>query len=328
MRDSDEEQIRIDLAATFRIIAHLGMHEAVANHFSAALSADGKTFLLNPKWKHFSRIRASDLLVLHADDERCAARPDVDATAWAIHGQIHQRLPDVRVVLHLHPVYTTSLACLATPQILPIDQNTARYFNRVAVDTLYGGMADTAAEGARLAGLLTDKRRLLMGNHGVLVTAPTIGEAFDDIWTLERACQILITAWSTGQPLKVLSLWSHWQDGRFTGSVDDEVVSEQCQQPEACFGPSGSVCFMHTRLLHASSPNETEQPRTLFISVYAAEDALPFGENPLPSLHAGQLVAGVESGLVRSAANQLRLPQKPRGASFFVQQAGHDLASM
>ncbi|ENZ3699136.1 MULTISPECIES: class II aldolase and adducin N-terminal domain-containing protein [Klebsiella] len=205
MRDSDEEQIRIDLAATFRIIAHLGMHEAVANHFSAALSANGKTFLLNPKWKHFSRIRASDLLVLHADDERCAARPDVDATAWAIHGQIHQRLPDVRVVLHLHPVYTTSLACLATPQILPIDQNTARYFKRVAVDTLYGGMADTAAEGARLAGLLTDKRRLLMGNHGVLVTAPTIGEAFDDIWTLERACQILITAWSTGQPLKVLS---------------------------------------------------------------------------------------------------------------------------
>ncbi|STT17084.1 class II aldolase/adducin family protein [Klebsiella pneumoniae] len=205
MRDSDEEQIRIDLAATFRIIAHLGMHEAVANHFSAALSADGKTFLLNPKWKHFSRIRASDLLVLNADDEGCAARPDVDATAWAIHGQIHQRLPDVRVVLHLHPVYTTSLACLATPQILPIDQNTARYFNRVAVDTLYGGMADTAAEGARLAGLLADKRRLLMGNHGVLVTAPTIGEAFDDIWTLERACQILITAWSTGQPLKVLS---------------------------------------------------------------------------------------------------------------------------
>ena len=124
--------------------------------------------------------------MLNADDERCAARPDVDATAWAIHGQIHQRLPDVRVVLHLHPVYTTSLACLATPQILPIDQNTARYFNRVAVDTLYGGMADTAAEGARLAGLLADKRRLLMGNHGVLVTAPNIGEAFDDIWTPAR----------------------------------------------------------------------------------------------------------------------------------------------
>ena len=202
---SPEERTRIDLAATFRIIAHLGMHEAVANHFSAAVSTDGKRFLLNPKWKHFSRIRASDLLLLDADDPACADRADVDATAWCIHGQLHQRLPEVRVVLHLHPVYTTAVACLADPRVPAIDQNTARYFNRIAVDNLYGGMADNEAEGARLASLLDGKRRLLMGNHGVMVTAPTVGEAFDDIWTLERACQILVTAWSTGQPLRVLS---------------------------------------------------------------------------------------------------------------------------
>lgn len=205
MSISIEEQARIDLAAAFRIIAHLNMHEAVANHFSAAVSADGKQFLLNPKWKHFSRIRASDLLLLDADDPDTAKRAVVDSTAWSIHGQIHQRLPQVKVVMHLHPVYTTAVACLAEPQIPPIDQNTARYFNRVAIDTVYGGMADTIAEGARLAALLGDKSRLLMGNHGVMVTAPSIGEAFDDIWTLERACQILVTAWSTGQPLKVLS---------------------------------------------------------------------------------------------------------------------------
>lgn len=123
-------------------------------------------------------------------------------------------------------------------------------------------------------------------------------------------------------------LYSHWQDGRFTGAVEPAVVKEQCQQPSACFGPSGSVCFMHTRLLHASSPNETEWPRTLFIAVYAAEDALPFGENPLPSPDAGTLVYGDESGMVRSTPNELRLPQKPRGASFFVQQAGQDLAKV
>ncbi|SMB41682.1 putative dioxygenase [Serratia proteamaculans] len=123
-------------------------------------------------------------------------------------------------------------------------------------------------------------------------------------------------------------LWSHWQNDRFSGAVDDQVVAAHCQQPTPCFGPSGSVCFMHTRLLHASSPNETDLPRTLYISVYAAEDALPYGENPLPSIHAGQMVAGKESGLVRSTPNHLRLPQKPRGASFFVQQAGNDLASM
>ncbi|MCY0386688.1 class II aldolase and adducin N-terminal domain-containing protein [Robbsia sp. Bb-Pol-6] len=202
---SVEEQARIDLAATFRILAHLGMHEAVANHLSAAVSPDGKRFLINPKWKHFSRIRASDLLLLDADDAASAHHPDVDATAWSIHGQIHRRLPDARAVLHLHPVYTTAVACLATPHVPPIDQNTARYFNRIAIDDMYGGMADTEAEGARLAALLGDRRRLLMGNHGVMVIGANIGEAFDDIWTLERACQILVTAWSTGRPLRILS---------------------------------------------------------------------------------------------------------------------------
>lgn len=205
MAYTHEEQTRIDLAATFRIIAHLGMHEAVANHFSAAISQDGKQFLLNPKWMHFSRIRASDLLLLDADDPQVMDRSDVDVTAWCIHGQLHQRLPSARVALHLHPIYTTSVACLKNPGIPPIDQNTARYFNRLAVDELYGGMADSMEEGARLADLLQGKSRLLMGNHGVLVTAPTIGEAFDDIWTLERSCQILVTSLSMGKPLNVLS---------------------------------------------------------------------------------------------------------------------------
>jgi ribulose-5-phosphate 4-epimerase/fuculose-1-phosphate aldolase len=161
---------------------------------------------LNRKWQHFSQIRASDLLLLDADDgEDLAGRSDIDPTAWAIHGQIHRRAPHVRVALHLHPVYATAIACLKDPGIKPIEQNTARYFNRVALDTAFGGMADTAAEGARLVAALGDKSRLMMSNHGVLITAPNVGEAFDDMYTLERACQILTHAYSTGQPLNVLS---------------------------------------------------------------------------------------------------------------------------
>ncbi|ETX12637.1 restriction endonuclease subunit S [Marinomonas ushuaiensis DSM 15871] len=131
-------------------------------------------------------------------------------------------------------------------------------------------------------------------------------------------------------PLQVISnshkgpLFTHWHDGQFTGAVSAEIEEEHCQKPMACYGPSGSVCFMHSRLLHASSPNETELPRTLFISVYAAEDALPLGDNPLPSIHTGTLVWGKESGETRITENILRLPQKPKGASFFVQQAGEE----
>ncbi|GBQ96145.1 ribulose-5-phosphate 4-epimerase [Acetobacter nitrogenifigens DSM 23921 = NBRC 105050] len=201
---TDEQRIRIDLAAAFRITAKLGLHEAVANHFSAAVSEDGRWFLLNPKWRHFSRIRASDLVLLDAKDVASSRHPDIDPTAWSIHGQIHRLLPKARVVMHLHPIHATTIACLEDPTILPIEQNSARYFNRVAQDTNYGGMADTVAEGERLAHLLGDRSRLMMGNHGVLVTAENVGEAFDDIYTLERACQILVNAYATGQPLKIL----------------------------------------------------------------------------------------------------------------------------
>jgi ribulose-5-phosphate 4-epimerase/fuculose-1-phosphate aldolase len=201
----DEHQLRIDLAAAFRIIAKLGLHEAVANHFSAAVSADGRKFLMNPKWRHFSRIKASELVLFDLDEaDNIKGRPDVDRTAWAIHGQMHRQLPQARVVMHLHPPYATTVAALDDPLIKPIDQNTARYFNRLAVDDSYSGMADSEQEGARLARLLGNKSRLLMGNHGVLVIANTVGEAFDDVYTLERACQILVQAYGTGQKLRVL----------------------------------------------------------------------------------------------------------------------------
>ncbi|MFG1174484.1 class II aldolase and adducin N-terminal domain-containing protein [Erwiniaceae bacterium CAU 1747] len=200
-----EQQLRIDLAATFRLFARLGMHEAVANHFSAAVSADGRKFLLNCKWQHFSTIRASDLILLDADDPSSLERGVIDPTAWAIHGQLHRRAPHIRVAMHLHPIYATTLSTLADPTIKPIEQNTARYFNRVAVDRDFAGMADSEDEGARLVAMLGDKSRLMMGNHGVMVTAETIGEAFDDMYTLERACQILVNAYATGQPLKIIS---------------------------------------------------------------------------------------------------------------------------
>ena len=200
-----ESQIRIDLAVSLRLSAKLGMHEAVANHFSAAVTDDGKSFLLNPKWVHFSKVKASDLILVHADDPDSFEKGKIDSTAWAIHGQIHQLRPDIKVIMHLHPIYATALSCLKNPTLLPIEQNSARYFNRVSYDSNYSGMADQLAEGQRLAGLLKDNSRLLMGNHGILIGSHDIGVAFDDMYTFERASQILINAYSTGQTLNILN---------------------------------------------------------------------------------------------------------------------------
>jgi len=215
----NERQLRIDLAAACRVASRLDWQEAVANHFSVAISADGRYFLMNPLWRHFSRIRASDFLLLDAQSDSAHHAQLLDPTAWAIHGTMHAQLPRARCILHAHPPYATAWSCLADPQIKPIDQTSARFYNRVAIDTHYGGIADNAAEGLRLTRALGEYSVLIMGNHGVLVVGDTVGETFDALYHLERACRTLLLAYSTGQPLRALpdalaeSTARSWDDG-------------------------------------------------------------------------------------------------------------------
>jgi ribulose-5-phosphate 4-epimerase/fuculose-1-phosphate aldolase len=202
----DVRQLRVDLAAAFRLTALFDWHESVGNHFSAAVSDDGAVFLLNPKWRHFSTIRASELLLLDSRDRGVMDRPNApDPSAWTIHGAIHSQKPSVRVMLHCHPPYCTALATLKDPTLKPIDQNTARFFGRIGIDLEFGGIADEAEEGARLAQALGDYPILMMGNHGVTVTAPTVAQAFEELYFLERASKTLMLAYASGQPLNVLS---------------------------------------------------------------------------------------------------------------------------
>ena len=112
-----------------------------------------------------------------------------------------------------------------------------------------------------------------------------------------------------------------WHDGRFTGAVDAATTQRCVAQAVRCTGAAGAVCLMHTRLLHGSAPNHSAGARTLYIVVYSAEDAVPLATNPLPSRLEGLIVHGEATGQVRATPNSLRLPQKPKGASFFVQQA-------
>ncbi|WP_299817292.1 class II aldolase/adducin family protein [uncultured Roseibium sp.] len=201
-----EQALREDLAAAFRIAVRMGWHESVGNHFSAAVSEDGSTFLMNPKWRHFSDVKASDLLLLDAhDDQVMASDTAPDPSAWCIHGTVHRMNPNARVLFHCHPPNATALATLQDPSMKPIDLNTARFFGKVAVDLGFGGMADEAEEGRRIAETLGDKPVLVMGNHGVSIAARTVPEAFEHLYFFERAAETLLKAYATGQPLAVMS---------------------------------------------------------------------------------------------------------------------------
>jgi ribulose-5-phosphate 4-epimerase/fuculose-1-phosphate aldolase len=199
---------RVDLACAFRWTARLNMNEAVANHFSLAVSGDGAQFLMNPNQVHFSRIKASDLLLIDADDPETMNRPDApDPTAWGLHGAIHRNVPHARCVMHVHSIHATVLASLADSRLPPIDQNSAMFFGpRQAIDEHYGGLA-FEEEGERCSALLADPKTqvMIMGNHGILVIGETVAETFNRMYYFERAAETYVKALWTGKPLRMLS---------------------------------------------------------------------------------------------------------------------------
>jgi ribulose-5-phosphate 4-epimerase/fuculose-1-phosphate aldolase len=198
---------RVDLAAAFRWAVRLNYHEGVANHFSVAVNADGSQFLINPNQRHFSLIKASELLLLDANNPNTMTQPDApDPTAWGLHGAIHRLCPHARCVLHTHSMFATVLACLEDPGLPAIDQNTAQFHNRLVLDKEFNGMA-FADQGERCAAMLGDpsKKVMLMGNHGVLVTGSSVADAFNRLFYFERSAETYIRALQTGMPLNVLS---------------------------------------------------------------------------------------------------------------------------
>ena len=203
----DHWQTRVDLAAAFRWTERLNMHEGVSNHFSVAVNEDGTQFLMNRNQVHFSRIKASDLLLLDANDPETLNKPDApDATAWGLHGALHRLCPHARCAMHVHSIHATVLASLADSRLPPIDQNSAMFFNRTVIDDQYGGLA-FEEEGERCAQLFDDPKRkvMIMGNHGIMVIGDTVAETFNRMYFFERAAETYIRALQTGQPLRVLS---------------------------------------------------------------------------------------------------------------------------
>lgn len=197
-----EQKDREDLAAAFRWTARLGLHEAVSNHFSLALEPQGSRFLVQRAGQHFSRVRASDLLVIGENNEVAGAPGDVDPTALALHGAIHRSVPNARCVLHTHMPYATALTCVENGRVEPISQNALKFYERVAYDDAFGGMAMDDDETDRICALLKDKPVLFMGNHGVTVVGDNVSEAFDRLYFLEKTCESQVLAMSTGLPLK------------------------------------------------------------------------------------------------------------------------------
>ena len=200
----ERSEILNDLAAVFRWTARLNMHEGIANHLSVCLPDSNGSFYVNGTGMHFSKIKASDLILIEGKKvEEMKKKPEiVDPTAINIHGTIHKKVPNAKCILHVHSKYATALSCLKDPTLPPIDQNTMRFYNRVAVFNDFGGLG-FEDESEKMASCIGNHNTLLLANHGILTAAPTVAQAFDDLFYFEKACETYITALSTGKELNI-----------------------------------------------------------------------------------------------------------------------------
>jgi len=197
---TDLKQARIDLAAAFRCAVRMGLNEGIDNHFSCAVSPDGDQFLVNPHGFHWRELKASDLILADKDRQLLEAKPGyfVEDTAFFIHSRLHLGKPRARAVLHTHMPYATALCLLEGGRLEMVEQKAIMFHERIAYIDDYEGLALDAGEGDRLARAMGDRDVAFLGGHGVIVTAPTIASAFDQLYFLERACQVQVLARSTG----------------------------------------------------------------------------------------------------------------------------------
>ncbi|MGI9522203.1 MAG: aldolase [Hyphomicrobiaceae bacterium] len=207
MMDQSLRDTRIDLACALRWAVRYGLHEGVDNHFSMAVpDADGVVrgdrFLINPHGWHWSEVTATSLVLCDANGQVLEGDNTVEDTAFYIHSRIHLGVPSATVVLHTHMPHATALTCLAKGRLKMCEQNALMFHERIAYDDEYNGLALDSEEGDRLVAALGNRNIMFMAGHGVLVTGPTVADAFNDLYYLERAAMFQVLARSTGGSLR------------------------------------------------------------------------------------------------------------------------------
>jgi ribulose-5-phosphate 4-epimerase/fuculose-1-phosphate aldolase len=199
-----ERRARVDLAACYRLADRFGLNEGIDNHLTLLLPGHSDRFLLAPFGVHWSEVKASDFQVVDFNGRALSGQGAVEDTALYIHQPVHRLSPQGRCVLHTHMPYATALCMLENPRLEMAVQTALGFYEDIAYDDTYNGLALDMTEGERLARALGPKSVLMMANHGVLVVGKTVPQAFERLYFLERAAQAQVLALSTGRPLRLI----------------------------------------------------------------------------------------------------------------------------
>jgi len=197
---AQEAQIRRDLAACYRLVAHFGWDDLIATHISARLPVPGEVFLINPYGMMFDEITASSLVKINADGDILEPTPhQVNPAGFVIHSAVHQARPDAGCVIHLHTRDGVATSMIEDG-LMPLNQTAMVVAGDIAFHE-YEGVAVELDERERLQADLGDKNLMLLRNHGTLAVGASVAQAFVRMYFLEWACSVQVRALSTGRAL-------------------------------------------------------------------------------------------------------------------------------
>jgi ribulose-5-phosphate 4-epimerase/fuculose-1-phosphate aldolase len=196
---ADVWQARVDLAACFRAAARMGLHEGICNHLSFMVPGRDDLFLVNPDGWSFAEITASRLLVCDFHRNVVAGDGRPEDTAFFIHARLHAGIPRARAAFHTHMPHATALTMVEGAPLVWAGQTALKFYGRTVVDENYNGLALDESEGDRIAASVGNADVVFMRHHGVLVIAPTIAKAWDDLYYLERAAEVQLLAQASGR---------------------------------------------------------------------------------------------------------------------------------
>lgn len=212
---AQEWEIRVNLAALYRLFAHYGWTDLTYTHISARIRDESGTYLINPYGLLFDEVRASDLLKVDYDGNVIDGDYPFNLAGHLIHTAVLKARPDVNFVLHSHTRASIAVSAMDVG-LLPLSQHAGSVMGQVTYHD-YQDVTEAADECDLLARDIEDKNLMIMRNHGLLACGRTAAEAFLYHYYLEMACKIQVDVLASGQkiiemPKDAIETLSHWGD--------------------------------------------------------------------------------------------------------------------
>jgi len=197
-------QIRLDLTVAHRWAARWNWNEGVVNHFTAVVPGHPDRFYAIPYGVHWTEVRPRDFLTVSLDGSIVEGDGEIELTSLMIHGAMHRALPRAQVILHTHQPHITAFTCLVDQSFDICNQPSLHFPGRIAYLNEYG-LATESSIGGAILDAIGSRDILMMANHGVTVCGPNVSQAFDDLYMLDRACQVQLLAHASGRPLRTVA---------------------------------------------------------------------------------------------------------------------------